>query len=71
MASTEGTTLDVLMAWRSDIISNFASRFDALSEKVTGMNFNVNLDTGELEYTGDSYIFNVNETTGNLEWEAI
>lgn len=31
--------------------------------------FNVNVETGELEYTGGIFVFSVNEITGDLEYE--
>lgn len=47
---------------------------DAVDEIYTALNmvqFTVDFTTGELMYTDDTaYIFTVNETTGNLEWEV-
>lgn len=42
-----------------------------IGEKVTETEFVPNFETGNLEYTSPNYIFKVNTTTGNLEWEVI
>lgn len=41
-----------------------------LNERLTGTEFVVNMDTGELEYTSENYTFKINTETGNLEWEG-
>lgn len=42
-----------------------------IGEKVTETEFMPNFETGNLEYKSPNYIFKVNTTTGNLEWEVI
>lgn len=42
---------------------------ETLNKKVAETTFNVNWETGELEYTSPSYTFTINKKTGNLEYE--
>lgn len=45
---------------------------ESVIKKVTGTNFRVNYDTGELEYLDDTvHDFRINEETGELEWRVV
>lgn len=41
-----------------------------ISETVNSLEFKMNFETGQLEYTSSNYSFNVNTATGNLECEV-
>lgn len=49
-----------------DLVKSYISA----SSSVSDVNFDVNIDTGELEYTCESHNFQINETTGHLEWDV-
>ena len=44
---------------------------DEVNKKSSGVDFKMDFETGELTYESDTYTFNVNTETGNLEWEVI
>lgn len=73
---------DILAQWKQEIlvetmqqtavlINSAEETLQEINEKITGTSFNVNFDTGDLEYTSGAYIFSVNYNTGNLEWEVV
>ena len=67
---TQEDNTDVLEAWKNEIINSINPYFEALNKKLLDTEFAVNVETGELEYQSDTFDFNVNEATGNLEWEV-
>lgn len=52
------------------ILEEAQSTLAEVNRKNSKVDFSVDFATGELLYTSDSYQFNVNEETGNLEWEV-
>lgn len=72
---------DILAQWKQEIL-NAAMRqtvslidsaqdtLDELNKKISGTEFSINFETGDLEYTSPNYNFTVNYETGNLEWEV-
>lgn len=40
-------------------------------KKISGTNFEVDFETGNLIYDSPDYTFNINTDTGNLEWTVI
>ena len=49
-----------------------AAILNQINEKIQASVFTVNFLTGNLEYTNEaSYLFGINENTGNLEWEVV
>ena len=57
-----------------EIISMLDEAKQTLSDyeqRIEGTVFSINFETGELEYVSPDYIFEVNETTGNLEWKPV
>ena len=48
---------------------NYWDLIDAAVSMVTPT-VNMNFTTGELEITGTSLVFSINDTTGNLEWDV-
>ena len=72
---------DILAQWKQEIlvetmqqtavlINSAEETLQEINEKITGTSFNVNFDTGDLEYTSGAYTFSINYDTGNLEWEV-
>ena len=51
--------------------TNAKAYLDEIGRKIKATNFEVDFTTGELIQTTDTdYIFTINQTTGNLEWEV-
>ena len=51
--------------------TNAKAYLDEIARKIQATNFEVDFTTGELIQTTDTdYIFTINQTTGNLEWEV-
>lgn len=49
-----------------------ANSYDQILSLLTLATFSVDFDTGELMYDrNEAYTFNINTTTGNLEWEVV
>lgn len=54
-----------------ETVQEFGESVAEYNAKIGNTEFNINLETGELEYESPDYIFYVNEETGNLEWETL
>lgn len=51
--------------------TNAKAYLDEIGRKIQATNFKVDFTTGELIQTTDTdYVFTINQTTGNLEWEV-
>lgn len=51
-----------------EYVDDVKEQIDAM---INGVTFSVDFTTGELMYTDDTvYVFHINTTTGNLEWEV-
>ena len=51
--------------------TNAKAYLDEIGKKIQATNFEVDFTTGELIQTTDTdYVFTINQTTGNLEWEV-
>ena len=51
--------------------TNAKAYLDEIGRKIQATNFEVDFTTGELIQTTDTdYVFTINQTTGNLEWEV-
>lgn len=68
---TQEDNSDVLEAWKKEVTDSLDPYFEALNKKMVDTEFSINTETGELEYQSNTYNFQINETTGNLEWEVI
>ena len=52
------------------VLEETQSTLAEVNKKNAGVEFKMDFTTGELMYESGSYQFNVNEETGNLEWEV-
>lgn len=68
---TQEDNSDVLEAWKKEVTDSLDPYFEALNKKMVDTEFSINTETGELEYQSNTYNFQINEITGNLEWEVI
>lgn len=65
-----GPVIDILMKWKTDIMSSLKPSFSSMAEGLFGTSFEANIEKGTLEYESEVCDFYVNEETGKLEWEV-
>lgn len=68
IAATAVTKINNL---NEEVLETLQEVSDSVAEyenKIGSTTFNINFDTGNLEYDSPDYVFMVNEETGNLEW---
>lgn len=54
-----------------EVHENCKDIMDVVVDKSVYTSFSVNFETGEVVYLSQNYIFNINEETGNLEFEGV
>lgn len=72
ISSTRSENIASSMARDSQDSADYAKQcLDEVIKRTIYTTFNLNIETGNLEYDSQNYVFIVNAETGNLEWTTI